>query len=151
MQRFQRFRDKKYLFKQKKEEEKVVIVCICIYTYAYKTIDTQAVGQHPPIQSPSSSCLYWPIPPSFSRFFCMMPYGMEYPFGQLRLAILVLSPPSSCCSASPLTARAVGEAEKSDTSLCLCRTAQQHQKHWCVTNIVFLLEEKSTLYQLKPG
>ena len=32
---------------------------------------------------------------------CTMPYGMEYPFGHLRAAVLILSPPSSLCPLSP--------------------------------------------------
>lgn len=31
----------------------------------------------------------------FPICFCMMPYGTEHPFGQLRAAVLVLFPPSS--------------------------------------------------------
>ena len=40
------------------------------------------------------------FPTAFS-FFHMMSYGMEYPFGQFRSAVLVLFPPSSSYPLSP--------------------------------------------------
>lgn len=63
----------------------------------------------------------------------MMLWGMEHPFGQYRSAVLVLSPPSSLYCSSPLTGRAVQEAEM---TLALRSTAQQQLK--CVINIVLL-------------
>lgn len=52
--------------------------------------------------------------------------------GQLNF----MSTPSSLCTPSPLLARVVWEAEM---PLALCSTAQQQISHWCVINIVFLL------------
>lgn len=44
--------------------------------------------------------------PKFPHFcICMMSYGMEYPFGQFRSAVVALSLPSFLCNPHPLTDR----------------------------------------------
>lgn len=68
--------------------------------------------------------------------FSMMPYVMEYPFGQFDSAALVLSFPTSCYL-SLLTDRTVGEA---GTSLALCSSTHEQLTHWCLINTVFLLK-----------
>lgn len=45
-----------------------------------------------------------PSIPSFFPQLCVLsriPYGLEYPLGQLRSALTAVSPPSSLCSPSP--------------------------------------------------
>ena len=42
----------------------------------------------------------------------MMPYGLDYPFGQSGSPVRALSPPSSCCTPSLLAGRAELEAKK---------------------------------------
>lgn len=53
-------------------------------------------------------------------------YGMGYPFGQFRSAVVVCL----LCPEAPVTDSAVPEVE---TSLVLYNTAQQEQKHVVVT------------------
>lgn len=85
-------------------------MCVCIYIYKQVT-HTQLLTTHPAMlsQSPSRSCS-----PSqqhcFSRFFWVMMFGMEYPYGQFRSAVLVPSPPSFLCPHSPFTGRTVWDA-----------------------------------------
>ena len=63
-------------------------------------------------QSTSSSCSPSQVPTIFEVLFRMMSYNMEYPFGQCKLAVLVLSLLSSSCSAGLHAGRTVLEAEK---------------------------------------
>lgn len=56
------------------------------------------------------------IPPNIPLFLlsmqCMMPYGLEYPFGHLGSAVLAVSTPSSLCTSRPLLV-GWGEEQKS--------------------------------------
>lgn len=68
-------------------------------------------------------------PPLLSFYIELMPYDMEYSFGQFGSAVLVMS------SAKILPPRLlVGGWNGGETALMLCRAAQQQPKHWCVTN-----------------
>ena len=58
--------------------------------------------------------------------FCMMSYEMEYPFGQFKSAV-----PSQLLA--PFTMSGLGSVQH-----CLAG----NYKHWCIINIVFLLEPK---------
>ena len=61
--------------------------------------------------SPQAAAAHLCKLPTVFKFFSIMSYGVECPFGQIRSAVLFLSL-SACCHPSPLTARAVREAEK---------------------------------------
>ena len=69
----------------------------------------KAIAHHPPTNQSSTTAARPSQLPSVLYFFHMMSYGMEYPFGQFRSAILVLPPPSSLCSSVPFLA---GQYEK---------------------------------------
>ena len=97
-----------------------------------------------PSQSLSSSCLPGQLLTSFS-FLCMMAYGTEYPFDQLRSAVLVLSSPSFLCPLSPLTGRMVWEAEKLKCPWLHAALLSNNRKHRCAINTVFLLKPKHSI------
>ena len=75
--------------------------------------------------------------------------GTEYPFGQLKSAVLTLFPLSSLDR--PFAVNGLGSIQ---------HYLAGNYKHWCITNIVFLLEpkqsiipntlKKTILSQLKP-
>lgn len=76
---------------------------IFIYT---KQMMNKEIAHHLPTNTqpdPNSDCAPLPLTNStqFYSFFHMMPYGMDYPFGQFRSLVLVLSHPSSCALKSP--------------------------------------------------
>lgn len=59
----------------------------------------QAMAHHPPtdaLPAPCSECLPAQLLSLF-KLFHVISYGLEYPFGQFRSSVLVLSPPSSLC------------------------------------------------------
>ena len=63
----------------------------------YITIDAQAIAHHTPTDAQAA---LWAVEERCMNFYphqnsCMMAYGMEYPFGQLKSAVLILFPPSS--------------------------------------------------------
>ena len=124
-------------------------IIVIIIARIYKTSDAQCSCSPPTDQCPAratSSRSGPPTPDNFSqffKFFHMMSYGMEHPFGQFRSGVLVLSPPSSLHPPpSPVSVRSVQEAE---TSSALYSTPQQHLNHWCVVNIVFLSKPKQSI------
>jgi len=101
-----------------------------MYITSYMTSDAQAIAHHPPnhpqLEDLSSKRETNELPP-LQNSFCMMSHGMEYLFGQFMSAVLILFPPSSL---GP-------HCEKP----CVCTTLLSGSyKHWCVTDIVFLLE-----------
>jgi len=63
-----------------------------------------------------------------------MPYGMEYPFGQLGSAVPAVSPPNFLCTPSLLIGGVVREAEKA-------LTAEQQLKQG-ILNIFLILNQK---------
>jgi len=65
-----------------------------------------------PSQTPSSSWFLWPT--LTVLLFSMMPYGTEYPFGQFRSALLVLSPPATLCIPNSSLAGQCEEMKKPD-------------------------------------
>lgn len=88
--------------------------------------------------------------------FSMMPYGMEYPFGQLGQLSQLCPLTNFSCVLSLLVDTKVWETEKSLS----VSTALQQPKHQCVTNIfvilnpkysTVLLGRKLALSQLKLG
>jgi len=83
--------------------------------------------------------------PQFYRFFHMVSYGMEYPFGQFTSTVPVLFPLYSVCLFSSPHCQDSTRSWETEMSLALCSTAQQWQKHWCVTNIVFLLKPQHSI------
>lgn len=68
----------------------------------------------------------------------MMSYDVEYPFSQLKSAVLILSHPLGSCSYS-----LVGPEKLEWPWLCTTLLSR-HYKHQCVISIVFLLEPKHT-------
>ena len=66
----------------------------------------------------NTECPSLPSSSPSSVLLSMTWYGMEYPFGQLELAVLAVSPPSFLCTTSLLTGGVVWEAEK---ALMLCK------------------------------
>jgi len=78
-------------------------------------------------------------PPFIKGFFCIMSYGTEYPFGQFRSAVLVLSPPRSLCPSSPPHLESSVRSWETETPLAPYSTAQQQLNHQHVINMLFLL------------
>lgn len=109
-------------------------------TIAYHPlIDAQlALEQRLPIQS---------YPYCFERFFCMTPYGMKYPFGQLRSPLLALSPPDFMCPLGPPHWQGSMRRWKPEMSLALCSTTQQQLKHRCVISILWVTNLKHNSIQ----
>lgn len=78
-------------------------------------------------------------------FFCIISYGMEYPFDPFGSTVPVLFPPISVSLPSSLTGKAIREAQKTEMSSALCNTAQQQLKHRCVINVFLLKPNQSTV------
>jgi len=75
------------------------------------------------------------LPTTSELSFCIMSCAMEYPFGQLKSAALILPPPI----------RLLVWAEKL-VQPWLCSTLlSNNYKHWCVINNAFLLEPKDSI------
>lgn len=70
----------------------------------------------------------------------MISHGMEYPFDQFKLAVLLQSPPSSLCTLSP----SMIEQHKK-LKWISAATAWQQLKHLCAIDTVFLLNPKHGL------
>lgn len=91
-----------------------VCVCartrVCIHTHKMHNV----IAHHLPINSQPVPAVATTSSNSlqFYTFFFLhiMPYGTEYPFGQLRAAVLVLPLPATCAP-QPLTGRTAQEAE----------------------------------------
>ena len=94
------------------------------------------LGRHLQLLGSSS-----PTPPHPSHPPLTMPCSMEYPFGQFRSAVLVLTSPSSLWPPSHSLYKKLRKLKHS----CLHSTAQQQLKHWCVINIIFLLKPKHSI------
>ena len=60
------------------------------------TSGAQAIAHHPPTDAQLAPHSKWKREMNshlLQKSFCMMSYGMEYPFGQLKSVILILFPP----------------------------------------------------------
>lgn len=113
---------------------------------------TNAVAHHPLGQFQSSDCPSPANSPPLFKYFLTVPHGMKRSFGQFRLALLVLPPPS------PLRGQA---AWGDEMPLALCSAAQHQLEHQCATNTALLPElkhsiipdnmKKSAVFQMKLG
>ena len=132
-----------------------VYKCVCVYIYVYTCLQNKqrimqllTTPQLMPSQSLSCGCqslssgCYPNHLPAVLQFFHLMIYGMEYPFGQFRSAVLVLSPPSSLGFSCPVAVRVVQETENVLGSAQHCSATI---KIWCVISAVFLLKSKCSI------
>mgnify|MGYP001852072942 CR=1 FL=1 len=105
---------------------------IYIYMWTYTTSDAQAIAHHPLIDAhldPWAAEEREKNSHPLQNSFHMMSYGMEYPSGQFKSAVLILFPPS-------ILGPSLGMP-------LLCTTLLiSNYKHWCVINVVSLLELK---------
>ena len=61
----------------------------------YTTGDAQAIVHHPLTDAQPTTWAAEMKSHSLQNSFHMMSYGIEYPFGQLKSALLILFPPNS--------------------------------------------------------
>lgn len=111
----------------------------------YKIMMHSAIAHYPLIDActvPEKQLPTWATPLSFIVCFFLhtMSYSMEDPFGQFRLAVLVLSPPRYLSPVSPSLAGLYKKLKNKHPWLYAAFLSTT--KHRYVTNIAFLLKPK---------
>lgn len=76
--------------------------------------------------------------------FHVIPYGIEYPFGQFGSAVLFFPLPGCCASPDSMLA---GQCETMKIPWISVSTAEQQLKYHCLINIVFHLNPNKASYQ----
>ena len=84
--------------REKKQDNSYNNIHTYIYMCMHMTSDAQVVAHRP---LTDAQLVPWAVEERevnshpLQNSFCMMPYGMEYPFVQFKSAVLILFPPSS--------------------------------------------------------